>query len=183
MNIAYEHLKIGDAYLVGVNSEERAWIDSLNNPFGSHHTAEVYEVFMLERFHYHEEFNPFKSMIFYLQRTHVGEKENIVNTRNGKVYYINQPMFKPTGTFSIDHGSQTMTCLNGYLHDASGKPAMVSYMFGDAYYLHGEYYEPVEYFKLMEAQRNDMPERFAYRYPEYDPKKYIEFMAGVLGKK
>ena len=177
--------KVDKCKLGQISSGERTWLDSLNNPFSSHHVTDdgLYEVFMLDYNHHHLDFNPFCSMILYLQQTHIGEKEDRYNTRNGKIYYVHQPMFKPTGTISVDHGSRTMTCLDGYLHNSSGDPAMSSDIFGPAYYLHGTNYEPLEYFKLMEDQRKHRPQWFHNSYSDYNPAKYIDFMANILGGK
>lgn len=168
-------------YLTDVENKERSWINSLSRPFSGHYVAEnkIYEVFMLDPNNHHPEFNPFCSMIFYFQYTHVGEKMSEYNSRGNQIHYIHQPMFKPNGKFSVDNGSQTMTCLDGYLHDSSGNPAMISELFGPAYYLHGSNYEPIEYFRLMEDQHKWFP----HKYPNYNPKKYLEYMANILGQK
>lgn len=173
------------AQLQYVDTAERKWIDSLTNPFESVHvtTGGHFEVFVLDKNHHDEKFNPFCSMIFYMQKSHIQKKETFYNTRNGKTYYINQPMYKPTGVVKMDGGSIIITCRDGYLHNASGEPAMVTGLFGPAYYLHGQNYEPIEYFRMLEDQRKHRAEWFYYHYPEYNPGKYTEFMANVLGGK
>src|SRR5690242_9223761 len=79
--------KIDNAYLTPINHEEKTWIDSLAHPFSSHHTNGGYEVFMLQG-HHHPDFNPFCHMIFYVQHTHVGERETPATTRGNRIYYI-----------------------------------------------------------------------------------------------
>jgi hypothetical protein len=119
-------------------------------------------------------FNPYYNAIYYFQNA----------LDNHDCYDKQRPIFRPTGTFSMCNGLfQTITCRNGYVHDASGNPAKISYLFGPLYYLHGNEYEPIEYFRLMEDQRKHRPEWFDCNYPEYQPNKYIEFMASALGSK
>ena len=159
-----------------IHPDERKWIASLPDPFGGYFVATNdgnYEVFTLYDYHYHSEFNPFKHMIVYMQNSHIGEQETSYNTRGGKTYYIHQPFFRPTGTIALEHNMGSMTCYNGILHDQSGNPAYRSNLFGNAYYFYGESYEPMQYFELMEARK----------YKEYDPQKYIDFMAELLGEK
>lgn len=169
-------------YLKYIDKRERAWIDSLKEPFNNHNiTADRrFEIFTLIQ--HHHEFNPFNQTIFYLQQTHIGEKEDEYNARKNTTYYINQPIYKPTGILILDTG-YTFSCVDGYLHDSSGNPAMNSPLFGSAYYLHGSYYEPFEYFSIMEDQRKHRPDWFSFRYPDYNHQKYIDFMANTLGSK
>lgn len=152
---------------------ERYWLKTLNNPFSSMHLAVPTvqpipgykrDILMLDQKHCDGAYNPNGSMKFYLA--------NVITT-DGKTYY--EAVAVPTGLIILDQGMQTINCVDGFLHDASGSPAMTSTLFGDAYYLHGIHYKPVEYFRYLEKERG--------QYIEYQPQKYIQYMASVLGGK
>ena len=166
-------MKIGIADLQPISVDERRWIDGLTHPFGAIHVSDTerYNVFMLERTKEHELFNPHGSIKYYVQRVH----NDVAKSDIHRLYNSNEPLYLPTGTFSVDHGMQLMRCVGGFLHDASGFPAVVTELFGDEYYLHGINYEAIDYFRYLEKERG--------QYPEYQPQKYIEFMASVLGSK
>ena len=149
-----------------VSEEERAWINSMpRSPFGSMHvTTDKKDVLMMEQHYFHDKFNPFGCLKFYFAA---------VFHNSEKTYY--DVVSIPTGLLYLDQGMQIVVCENGYLHDASGRPAMVSALFGDAYYLHGVNFEPIEYFRFLEKEKG--------LYPEYQPQRYIDYMANVLGGK
>lgn len=159
-------MKIGIADLKKISMAEKEWALSVGFVGKTISDTERYHVFCLKHVDdrgRHELFNPNNRPKYYVQR----------NCHN-IMYDITQEFYVPTGTFSVEHGMQTLCCLEGFLHDASGFPAITS-MFGDEYYLHGQYYRPIDYFNYLEKEKG--------RYPEYQPHKYIEFMANILGRK
>jgi len=169
-------MNIGIASLTPISPEEKMWLDSLPWPFDKHHVSdsERYHVFMC--IYPHEHFNPNGYTKFYVQHRHFDYTLEAKHEMSKQLAYnMDLPLYLPTGTFSVDHGTNTLCCLDGLLHDASGYPAFTSNLFGNEYYLHGKNYQPIDYFRYMEKEKN--------QYPEYQSHKYIEFMASVLGKK
>lgn len=162
-------MKIGIAELTAVSPEEKMWLDSIDHPFSTHQVSDSERYDVLMSVHTHEHFNPSGHAKFYIQRRNAEDEPNKI------AYDINSPLYVPTGTFSVNHNTNILCCLGGFLHDASGYPAFTSDLFGDEYYLHGKNFQPIDYFRYLEKEKG--------RYPEYQPQKYVEFMASVLGKR
>lgn len=163
-----------------IEHKERTWINSINlfSLIGIFSTNGIkYETLFLPKGIQHQEFNIFGSPKIYTQKSHIGEKESRTNTRGGKVYYINQPMYKPTGTI-ITNDNMKLDCIYGELHNDTGNAALIFDKIYD-YYLHGEHLTQIEYFSIMEYDRKS---HFP-KYKNYDPSKYIEFIVKTLGKK
>lgn len=160
-------MKIGIADINPIEDEEITWLKSLESPFASYHVSdsERFQVFMLDRRKFHKRYNPSSCIKYYIQPS----------DNSDACLDWSKPFYLPTGTFSVDHGMTCMKCVNGFLHDASGFPALTTGLFGDEYYLHGRNYEAIEYFRYLEKEKG--------RYLEYQPRKYVEFMARILGKK
>lgn len=186
---------IPDIQLSLMSKEEYNWIKSLTNPFNNVLITDdgQFELFYMINYS-HIEFKPLHSEPqIYLQYTHIGESENIYNTRNRHYpqaslgdyhssYYVNQPMYKPTGVICTKE-HMIMHLKDGKLHNSSGNPALIAFSNSliplNDYYLHGQRMEKAEYFTYLE----DLYRKNINLYPDYDPMSYTKFMAETLGGK
>lgn len=169
-------MKIGIADLTPISAEEKMWLDTFINPFATYQVSDSERFFVFTSSEKHEHFNPNGYSKFYVQHRYLEPTLEAEHDLIKKLAYNPEmPLYLPTGTFSLDHGMSVMCCLDGFLHDASGYPACKTGLFGDEYYLHGKNYKPIDYFRYLEKEKG--------RYSEYQPHKYVEYMASVLGKK